>query len=965
MDRGLIMEEEATFEPTGLGSTIWRDRYARSPEETWQEGCFRVAEHVAQAETNGNVRRYSDRFYQQLVDNKFNPGGRIWYGAGRPKAQLLNCFVIPTADSREGWGRTTSDTIIISGLMGGVGMNMSPIRPRGSAVKGTGGVATGAVSFMQLIDGIGDVIAGGGGRRMALMLCLNVNHPDLEEFLSAKLDKHELNNANISVVIPQDMDTEEFVSMVVNNEEFELMFNGVPSGKSMNARVLWDILVKNAWESGEPGVLNGFLANKMNNIYYYRPLISTNPCVTGDTWVLTEYGPRQAQDILGTPIALYVDGKPHLTNGFFETGTKDVYNLLTKEGQTLRLTADHQIMTDRGWVEAQYLVQGDKIHIHNHDNVEWDGSGNFETGYAIGHWLGDGTVSSGQVKLQSWGDTEGEQAVRSYLETTIKDSYSHRSDFKGWIRAGENSKSLVSAALTSVVKSYFNSDQLSKQITKQMLEGSSDLQRGILSGLFDTDGHVEGNSTSGGVSIRLSQSSRLLLESVQRMLLNFGVRSKIQMARADGVRTLPDGKGGVMEYECASDWRLIITSDAEVFMRRIGFVNTDKVAKFHKAAASMVRGFYNKPWTVTFDSLELIGAAKVYDVQVPNVNAFDANGLYVHNCGEIWLEEYGCCDLGSLVLPRFVKDGTFDWDEFDESVRLAVRFLDNVLDINHYPLPEIKENCENVRRIGLGVMGLHTMLLELGMRYDSEEAFEFVDKLFNVMKNTAYDASINLAIEKGPFPAYDPQFLESGFVKTLKRGIRNKIREHGIRNCALLMVAPTGTTSMVSGVTSGLEPVPAIVYWRNFFKPTADGRRELTQELVVEDMYYKYPDLIQSAIDVSVEAHFRMQQTVQKHVDNAVSKTINLAENFPQDAFGDIWLKYLPHLKGTTVYRFGSRENEPIQPIPREQWDLLLKSNNKETGSTMSADEFLALDCPDGVCELPQNRENALEPAGT
>lgn len=602
------IEYEASFEPTGLGATIYRDRYARDPEETWAEGCWRVAEHVARAEMNGNVKRYTDRFFNQIVDNKFNPGGRIWYGAGRPKAQLLNCFVIPTADSREGWGRTTSDTIIISGLMGGVGMNMSPVRPRGSLVKGTGGVATGAVSFMQLINGIGDIIAGGGGRRMALMLCLNVNHPDLEEFLSAKIDKEELKNANISVVIPQDMDAEDFVSMVMNNEDFELMFNGVPSGKTINAKKLWDLLVDNSWESGEPGVLNGFLANKMNNIHYYRPLISTNPC------------------------------------------------------------------------------------------------------------------------------------------------------------------------------------------------------------------------------------------------------------------------------------------------------------------------------------------------------------------GEIWLEEYGCCDLGSLVLPRFIKNGEFDWDAFDESIRLAVRFLDNVLDVNHYPLAEIKENCENVRRIGLGVMGLHSMLLELGMRYDSEEAFEFVDKLFNVMKNTAYDASINLAIEKGPFPAYDPQFLDSGFTKTLKRGIRNKVREHGIRNCALLMVAPTGTTSIVSGVTSGLEPVPAIVYWRNFYKPTTDGSRELTRELIVEDLYYKYPDLIQSAIDVPVEAHFRMQQTVQKHVDNAVSKTINLAEDFPKDAFGDIWLKYLPHLKGTTVYRFGSRENEPISPIPREEWEGLFEG--QAHGGQLSEEEFMALDCPDGVCELPQ-REKELEPLGT
>jgi ribonucleoside-diphosphate reductase alpha chain len=591
-------ELTSNFQPTGLGQTIFRDRYAHNENETWEEAARRVAHHVAEAEDGEGVRRYGDRFYDQLASNRFMPGGRIWYGAGRLKAQLLNCFVVPTTDSREGWGKTTSDVIVISGLMGGVGINLSEVRPRGYLVRGTGGVTTGAVSLGHLINGVGDVIVGGGGRRMALMLCLDVNHPDLIEFLDAKLDQQQLNNANISVVIPDDLDTNRFVEMINAGEDFPLLFNGVPSGKSVNARWLWDRLVENAWVGGEPGVLNGYLANRMNNIHYAKPLISTNPC------------------------------------------------------------------------------------------------------------------------------------------------------------------------------------------------------------------------------------------------------------------------------------------------------------------------------------------------------------------GEIWLEEYGSCCLGALVLPRFVNNGKFDWDDLDESVRLGVRFLDDVLTINHYPLPEIQANNERYRRIGLGVMGLHTMLLELGMRYDDAASFAFVDRLFTTIKNTAYDASINLAIEKGPFPGYDHAFLDSGFAKTLKRGIRNKIKEHGIRNCASLTVPPTGTTSLVSGVSSGIEPLPPAVYWRNYFKPTNGGERELTRELVVEESFHKYPDLVQSAIDVPVESHFRMQSVVQKHVDNAVSKTINLAKDFPRDAFGDIWLRYLPQLKGTTVYRYGSRENEPINPVPREEWEQVIAEHGEAVTTSMTVDEFMSVDCPTGSCEI-------------
>jgi ribonucleotide reductase alpha subunit len=129
------------------------------------------------------------------------------------------------------------------------------------------------------------------------------------------------------------------------------------------------------------------------------------------------------------------------------------------------------------------------------------------------------------------------------------------------------------------------------------------------------------------------------------------------------------------------------------------------------------------------------------------------------------------------------------------------------------------------------------------------------------------------------------------------------------------------------------------------------GERELKRELVIEDAYYNYPDIIQSALDISVESHFRMQATVQKHIDNAVSKTINMAKDHPKDAFGDIWLKYLPVLKGTTVYRYGSRENEPINPVPRDQWDQVINENvsHKEE---ITVEEFMSLDCISGVCEL-------------
>jgi ribonucleoside-diphosphate reductase alpha chain len=560
--------------------------------------CQRVAFHVAGAEDNGKIQKYGERFQQELLDNRFMPGGRTWYGAGRPKAQLINCFVLPTSDSREGWGKTLSDTIVVSGTGGGVGINCSPVRPRGSEIKGTGGKATGAVSLMQMIDRVGDVLVSGGGRRLALMLCLDVNHPDVLEFLNVKLELDQLTNANISVIL--NVPTDSFVEAVQQNGELELSFGGRPSGRTIMARHLWDTIVKNAWTSGEPGILNMYEGNRFNNIWYYRPLIASNPC------------------------------------------------------------------------------------------------------------------------------------------------------------------------------------------------------------------------------------------------------------------------------------------------------------------------------------------------------------------GEILLEEYGCCCLGALVLPRFVSDGQMDWDQLDETIRLGVRFLDDVLTVSYYPIPEIKDNCEKVRRIGLGVMGLHTMLLELGYKYSGDDGRAFIDKLFGFIKQVAYDASIHLAVEKGPFPAYDQRFLESGFIKTLKRGMKVKIKEYGIRNCALLTCAPTGTTSMVAGVSSGIEPLFSPVYKRHFYKPTNDGSRELAEEIVVTPEFEKFGRLSEGAYDISVRDHFEVQKIIQSHVDNSVSKTINLPKDYPLEELSALWLEYLPSLKGTTFYREGSREHEPLEHIPTKDARKYLKQDHV---TEFNAEDQSFLACPDGSCNVLYMKE--------
>ncbi len=294
-------------------------------------------------------------------------------------------------------------------------------------------------------------------------------------------------------------------------------------------------------------------------------------------------------------------------------------------------------------------------------------------------------------------------------------------------------------------------------------------------------------------------------------------------------------------------------------------------------------------------------------------------------CGEIWLTAYDCCCLGALVLPRFVDEQNYALPQLDMgalalSVSLAVRFLDDVLTVNNYPLPEIAQTCADIRRIGLGVMGLHDMLLMLGLRYNSPEGLEFVDRVMKFIKHAAYEASVELAKEKGAFPKFDAErYLQGGFAKTLKPSLRKQVREHGIRNCALLTIAPTGTTSMVQGVTSGIEPLFAAAYLRRY----RDGER-LAEETVVHPLFAQFvaegrdTSHFQGAHDLSMRDHLEMQRTCQRHVDNAVSKTINLPQGTPPEELSAAYMEYFPELKGVTIYPEGSRENQPLTPLTLE-----------------------------------------------
>jgi len=319
-------------------------------------------------------------------------------------------------------------------------------------------------------------------------------------------------------------------------------------------------------------------------------------------------------------------------------------------------------------------------------------------------------------------------------------------------------------------------------------------------------------------------------------------------------------------------------------------------------------------------------------------------------CGEIPLPAYESCCLGSVNISQFVKEKNLDIQGFKRAIKTGVRFLDNILTVNEYPLEKIKFNATQSRRIGLGLIGLHYAMLKLGIKYSSKEGVAFTEKVYEILRNQAYWASTELAEEKGAFPKFDTdKYLDNKFVKTLPSKIRDRIRKHGIRNVCLLTQAPTGTTALLAQESSGIEPIFSPVYKRTFRVNDGTDSRE-ANEIIADPLFLKMKEEgkdvshFEGAHDISPENHLNIQEAAQNYIDSSISKTINLPENYPIDKLSKVLLKYIENLKGVTAYREGSRGNSPLTPLDIDKYlkDVNLEYEDKEA----------TVDCSTGKCDL-------------
>ncbi len=322
-------------------------------------------------------------------------------------------------------------------------------------------------------------------------------------------------------------------------------------------------------------------------------------------------------------------------------------------------------------------------------------------------------------------------------------------------------------------------------------------------------------------------------------------------------------------------------------------------------------------------------------------------------CGEQPLPPYGACLLGSINLAALVRapfesDAHIDERELSELVAVAVRAMDNVVDVSRFPLPQQEHEAHAKRRIGLGVTGLADALLMCRRRYGSAESLTLINTWMKAFSRAAYLASVGIAKEKGAFPLFDRDaYMQGETIAALDEDVREAIATHGIRNALVTSIAPTGTISLFAGnVSSGIEPVFAYGYTRKVLMPDGTRREERVVDYAVAAFYEKFgdnaalPDYFVNAQTLSPSEHLAVQAVVQHHIDSSISKTINVPEDISFDAFKDIYTRaYELGLKGCTTYRPSDVRGSVLtsEDAPKPRTDDMLQERGQEAVAVRAA----------------------------
>jgi len=876
--------------------------------------------------------------------------------AGTPIGQLSACFVIPVEDDMASIFEAVKATALIHQSGGGTGFSFSRLRPKGDVVRSTGGIASGPVSFMRVFDTATDVIKQGG--------CLSartwVRTPNGLQRLSSFLNAPPMGENPVhQEVLGRDGFEPAFLAQ--DNGMAEVYCIKTDLGLCLEAT--YNHLIRVVTEDGQIGwkmaeeIKPGDLLVVRLGGYsgYDAPLPPCPPLI------LPERMNPDLAELVGYFIASgglsTLNGKPERLAFSVPHGTPDVERWLEetlrkfglnpvreKDNDASSLIVVRSVALAEWWQKAGLDKKAEvpaAIRTASPESLRAFLRGLFE---------GNGDIlPNGQVRLSSISKELIEQVQQLLLALGIVSQVTEVERKGNGLGANpryelriSHRPSLLLFSRTIGFRSELKRQRLEEQLSAEKLQPTlkdelvredyvytrvTGVEKGraytmdieVVGSEFVANGFLVHNRRRGANMGILRVDHPDILEFIsckekEGAFANFNISVAVTERFMQALKE--DG-----EYE------LVNPRNGEVVKR----------LKAREVFAKIVEGAWRngEPGVIFLDRINQFNPT-------PHLGKIEST----NPCGEQPLLPYESCNLGSINLSHMVTDdGQIDWEKLERTVKLAVRFLDDVITVNKLPLPQIEEATLRTRKIGLGVMGFADMLIKLGIPYDSEEALSVAERVMEAIAYWSKEESVELAKERGPFPAFEGSIYTQGKLPFPEpnsssfdwAGLVERIKKYGIRNAATTTIAPTGSISIIAGCSSGIEPLFALAFTRKhildedsfpeinpLFEKVARERgfynlkimRKVAETGRIQDMEEIPPDvrrIFVTALDIAPEWHVRMQAAFQRWTDNSISKTINLPfEATLEDVEKAILLAYELGCKGVTVYRDRSRETQVL-----------------------------------------------------
>lgn len=959
---------EEYFNNDEMAISIVKKKYLEYPEQPIDEYFKSVLDHIANNSAE-NAEKDKEAFIRECHKDWVDG---VWKGAGSilaasvqedKKVSVFNCTgLVIHEDSLDAIMDTRKWATKMAAHRQGLGILFNALRPRGTKINNSAEVSEGAVHWMKSFDRIG-YEAGQRNRMPAILMALSVEHPDIEEFITCKDSITEICNANISVQV-----TDSFMRKVINNENYFQTFefeNGEVLTKEVPAQRIFDLICKQAWKNGEPGIqfIDHMREWSIQEALGYSIQI-TNACVSGDTGIMTKMGEIPAKDLVGQTRYVWSSSGWWKSTIKVAGHNKDLYRVYFSNGKYLDCTEDHVFFTsNKRPVLCKHLSVGTPIApftcpFVEIPNMDLEAECRLDRFFLQGLYSGSatkGTLEDGRVQID---------VLRDYMHTRVRlDPNVEKSE--PFTKEDGN---------IYVTLSFY--PEADKEYVPYVEASISERQAWIM-GFLDACGEVFPDNGKDAPSksafrVRVRGYSEKFVRAIQKMCTSIGVHSSVLAFKEDGTTVpftyaTPDGTEAVFILSSRHFKSSVQRHPPGISPVRLMHLR----ARLHESVSQIDD-------TITVYDVIHIGVADTvycFNLEESHIGMF--NGIMTGQCSEKPLSDQSVCCLAPLNMekvPHPFKE-TDAFHAFMQSVVYRmVRFMDDVIQYEldrPYKSPTEKQarTIKDLREVGLGILNLHKFFYQNNVKYGSEESIKLTEEFFKWYAYYAFKASVRLAKERGPCDAWK-KTQAAGHLRTFETPyLQHLFKEFpeleelyysvGIRNAALLSVAPTGSISMTfpGALSAGIEPLMHYAYWRKtralnnnkeyeYFFVLPNIIKQLTLEALepgTDDYRYienllpsqsdqdgeigkRAVDIIKNNLnlDLLVPAHevdpfqkIKLMSVAQKYIDAAISVTFNLPFDFTEEDTKKLYIEaWKNKLKSITVYRDGSRDGVYIFKDP-------------------------------------------------